>query len=141
LCGTDVENDMLSLHNLLVEYRTLLKNTAEITISPEKDDDEDEDDQKEKLNQDSFLQQEIQMLEEISQELSSLVYERQFEQAIDIMESTMEKIADMKQEILDPKFLASLGKIKREIDATSNKLVENLMTELKVIFYSLRLSF
>ena len=108
---------------------------SDVNITPdETQNDEDDDESKEKITHNSFLQSELQMLEEIAHELSSLVYERQFEQAIDILESTVEKTAELKREVVDPAALASLNKIKAEIDSTSNKLVEILMNELKVCY-------
>lgn len=130
-----VENDMSVLHNLLIEYRKALRENMELTSPPDEDERLRIERDAEKIMQkmSSFnVDQDLISLEEVLHELGSLVFERLFEQAINLIENVSEKFSDLKVEMTDHANLSTLDKLKKEFDDIVIRLVENLTNELRL---------
>eukprot|EP00455_Lapot_gusevi_P037091 TRINITY_DN4136_c0_g1_i1.p1 TRINITY_DN4136_c0_g1~~TRINITY_DN4136_c0_g1_i1.p1 ORF type:complete len:758 (-),score=220.96 TRINITY_DN4136_c0_g1_i1:88-2361(-) len=105
----NIESDMISLSNLLSDYRSVMKALQQTRLSQDNntekksraklDSDDDEPPPRprgeEEIQKHSVAHEDMQVLEELAEELGGLIYERKFEQAVSIIETALERMDEL----------------------------------------------
>jgi len=125
-----IESQLLKFAQLLAEYKVALKSMQEIDLSYDDERllyEQQAREQDPRFANDSVLGEEI-MLEELSQDLRTFMYERKFEKAVELAEDAMQQGKLQ----LDARDTAMQATLKAEVEGRIVQLVELLTDDLRV---------
>lgn len=133
-----IESSMLKLSDMFGQYKSSIRGMSELSLGLTDEKQKGDDLQRNKSVESITLEGDLLAIEELAEDLRTLIYQRKFPQAVDAIEEVRSKIETMRNQKAPPdaledsnESLQHLQSVEVKVDMRAGQLVDMLVDELK----------